>query len=565
MPTRMLRLVVLLVTIAPAPRAAQPVNAAAVTGVVRAADGSTVTQGTVALMTSPANVVTAAIDRTGHFRIAPDSPGWQRLFISVPGFAPHRVHVTVPQSRRLALPPITLAEATDFRVRFVTADGEPLAGSGVRRQSIDGDGVAIADPLGQTRERVDEDGSVRIGPLPPGRTLMAFDRAPLAQTRLGDIEVTGAQPVIEGGTIVVAPPSRLEVEIVDERGRPVTGHDVWLEDANRPSPLWFAPAKTNAEGVAGFERLSARRYRVWTRMADRCNNRELSIARVVSPGAGTRARTRLQIGGRASIRITSAAGPLIGKAVAASPDAPGEVPWRPLYSTGATRRPVMADTPPPSCTGATDGEGRVTFAPFPPGPTHVRVQLFNSSYIARVSVPGDGREIGVTVPDGLIAARVIDRATRQGLAAAQVTWVGGGTRVEATATANGDVLLEAARPGGGTMTISARGYQTLEGAFDETPETPQEVALVRLPSEVLQVRVVSADGESMAGAVVELVPSRPGDAAEFVAANSKGIATFTEVAPGAVQLNAYAEGFADASVRVADDARTAIVITLTRR
>ena len=225
-------------------------------------------------------------------------------------------------------------------------------------------------------------------------------------------------------------------------------------------------------------------------------------------------------------------------------------------------RPQIAS---PSCAGATDGDGRVTLASFPPGPAHVRVRLFNSAYIARVTVPNDGRDLTVVVPEGLIPARVIDRVTRQGIGSAQVTWVGGGSRVEATATANGDVLLEAARPGGGTMTISARGYQTLEGAFEETPETVQEVSLVRVPSEMLQVRVAAAEGESIAGAVVELVASRPGDVAEFVAADSKGIARFVDVPPGALELTAYAEGFAGARVRVADEARAAIVITLTRR
>jgi hypothetical protein len=539
---------------------AQPADAPAISGDVRGPDGSAVTQGTVALKTSPGNLVTGTIDTTGHFRVAPDSPGRQRMFISVPGYAPHRVTVTVPPSRRIALPPIALHEATYFRARFVTSDGEPLAAGGLRRQSLDGDGLSIPDPLGHVRERMDEDGSVRIGPLPLGRTLLAFDRPGFAQTRLRDIDVNGTQPVIEGGTIVIAPPSRVEVEIVDGRGRLVPRHDVSIEDAIQPSPLSFPSVKTNDEGLAVFDRLSARRYRVWTR-TERCNNQELSIARVVSPGAG---RARLQIGGRAAIQVTSALGPLIGRPVGASPDSPGQSPWQARFTSFATPmpRPPIAS---PSCAGATDGDGHVTLASFPPGPAQVRVRLFNSAYIARVTIPNDGREVAVVVPQGLIPARVIDRVTRQGIASAQVTWIGGGSRVEATATANGDVLLEAAHPGGGTMTISARGYQTLEGAFEETPETLQEVSLLRVPSELLQVRVVSAEGESIAGAVVELVASRPGDAAEFVAADSKGIARFVDVPPGALELAAYAEGFAGASVRVADEARAAIVITLTRR
>lgn len=205
----------------------------------------------------------------------------------------------------------------------------------------------------------------------------------------------------------------------------------------------------------------------------------------------------------------------------------------------------------------------------------MHVQLFNSAYVARVSVPesgvpesgvpDSGREITVMVPDGLIPVRVTDRVSREPIASAQVTWVAGGARVEASATAGGDVLLEAAGAGGGTLTVSARGYQTLEGAFEETPETLQEVSLNRLPSGVMQVRVVSDEGKPLASAIVELVPRHPGEAAEFVATDGKGIARFIDVSPGAVQLNASAEGFAAASVRVPDKARATVVITLTRR
>lgn len=356
---------VFLLSIAPILRAAQPADTPAVSGDVVASDGSAVTQGTVALMTSPGSIVTGTIDRTGHFRVAPDGPGRQRLFISVPGYAPQHVIVTVPQSRRIALPAITIRDATYFRARFVTADGEPLAAGGVRHRSIDNDGLPVLDPLGHVRERIEEDGSVRIGPLPPGRTLLAFDRPAFAPTRLPDLDVTGTQPVIEGGTIVIAPPSRLDVEIVDARGRPVPRHDVWIEDAMQPSPLPFTAVKTNDEGVAVFERLSARRYRVWTR-TERCNNQELSMARVVSPGAGGRARTRLQIGGRAAIRVASALGPLIGRLVGVSPDSTGQPPSQARLTPFATPTPRIPIAS-PSCSGATDGDGRVAFASFPPG------------------------------------------------------------------------------------------------------------------------------------------------------------------------------------------------------
>ena len=215
MSLRTLSAVVVLLSIAPAPRAAQLAAARepGITGQVLTPDGSPVTQGNVLLMTSATGRVTAGIDRTGHFRIVPDGTGWQRLFISVPGFAPHRIDVTVPPSRIMTLPEITLLEATYFRARFVTPEGEQVAAGGLRRRSIDADGMSILDPLNHVREQAELDGSITIGPLPPGRTQLVFDRPAFAQTRLRDLNVNGKQPVMEGGTITIERGAQLHVDI----------------------------------------------------------------------------------------------------------------------------------------------------------------------------------------------------------------------------------------------------------------------------------------------------------------------------------------------------------------
>lgn len=564
LPLRILSCVLLLLAIVPAFRAAERQSAVEVgiTGQVTAPDGSPVTQGSVALMISPTNRVNAAIDRTGHFRILPDTAGWQRLFISVPGYAPYRANVTVPSSRTMALPAITLLEPTYFHARFVTADGEPLAAGGLRHQSLDIDGAPILDPLGHVREQEEADGSITIGPLPPGRTMMAFNRPPFAQTRLRDINVTGTKQVIEGGTIPIGPGAQLHVDILDGGGRPVPRHDVWLEDSVQPSPLSFMAVKTNEQGRAVFERLGSGRYRVWTRTAERCGGQELTIARLVSAGGSGAAQTRLVIGGRAMFRITSTLGTVAGRAVFASPDAPPQSPWQARLLTSMPPGAFVPTISPPRCRGVTDADGRVVLTPFPPGPAQLRVNLFNSSYIVRVNVP-DRREMPIAVPDGLIPVRVTNRINQQPLQA-QVTWVGGGATVEATATANGDALLEAVGSTGGTLTISAREYQTLEGKFDQTPETQQEVALVPLPSARLTVRVISSDGEAIARAVVELLARGPADASEFVVADAKGMAAFAGVPPGPLQLRAHADGFAPATLRITEEGRASIVISLAR-
>ena len=78
------------------------------------------------------------------------------------------------------------------------------------------------------------------------------------------------------------------------------------------------------------------------------------------------------------------------------------------------------------------------------------------------------------------------------------------------------------------------------------------------------VRVVSSGGDAIAGAIVELLPRGAGDVAEFVAADAKGIAFFLDVPAGPLQFGAHADGFVSSTVRVAEDGRLAIVVTLTR-
>jgi hypothetical protein len=542
-----------------------PAREVGVTGRVLAPDGSTIAHGTVMLMTSATNHVSATIDRTGQFRIVPDSSGWQRLFISVPGLAPHRLHVTVPPSRIIALPDITLNPATYFRARFVTTEGEPLGAAGLRRRSFDGDGATMPDPLDHAREQIDPDGTITIGPLAPGRWLLAFDRAPLAQTRLRDVDVTGTRPIIDGGVITIDPGTVLHVDVVDGEGKPVPRHQVWLEDAIQPSPLSFPPLRTDEQGHVVFDRLASGRYRVWTRTPERCGNQELAVSRLVSASGRGEALTKLVVGGRARIRITSPLGPVAGRAVVLSPDSPPEPPWQIRFADFATRpgRTMMPTPSRAACRAATDAAGRVTMAPFPPGPSQLRVVLFNSTYITRVNVPEGDREMAIAVPDGLVPVRAIDQISRQPVGGAQVAWVGGGGRVEAMATPNGDALLEAVGMTGGTLTISARGYQPLEGGFDDTPGTMQEVALAPVAASRLTMRVVDRDGAAIAGAVVGLLARDPRNATEFVAADVKGIASFADVPPGNLQFTAHAKGFAPAALRVAEDRRVSIILTLT--
>ena len=372
-----LPLALILISCAAGLRAAQRAAAdePAITAEVLSPTGSPVTGGSVALMSSAlSNRIVATIDRNGHFRIVPESQSAQRLFIAVPGFAPYRAIVSLPPSRRITLPPITLTEATYVRVRFVTVDGDPLEPGGLRRISLDRDGVPIADPLNHTRREVSSDGTVTIGPLPPGRMMWGFDLEPLAPTRLPDITVGATGQVIDRGTIAIQPSTQLHVDILDGKGQPVPQHQVSLDDPIQPSPLSYRPVRTNAKGRATFSRLGRGRYRVSAGTVDRCNGTQfLTVSRLVSAGGGDGPVPRMAIGGSAALRITTPLGALLARQVRLSPDAPNAPSLRPRFLDASGRQIPIDPVAPPSCAGVTDADGRVTLAPFPPGPAQLRV------------------------------------------------------------------------------------------------------------------------------------------------------------------------------------------------
>ena len=81
---------------------------------------------------------------------------------------------------------------------------------------------------------------------------------------------------------------------------------------------------------------------------------------------------------------------------------------------------------------------------------------------------------------------------------------------------------------------------------------------------MVAVRVISSDGDAIPAAVVELLARGAGDVAEFVAVDAKGIATFLDVPEGPLQFGAHADGFTSSTVRVSEDARVSIVISLKR-
>jgi protocatechuate 3,4-dioxygenase beta subunit len=522
----------------------------AVTGYVLAPEGTPVSGGTVVTRPDIGSTM-ASIDRTGRFRLVVSRSGLHQILVNVPGLAPYRIAVTVPASRSLRLPVIRLVPAAYFRVRVVSAAGEPITALQLRWRLFDLSGNPISGGLGdRISESVDNDAIV-IGPLPRGITTLAADNPSFAQTRLPDLSFDGAAKVVDGGTIVIQQPGAvLHVDVLDGAGAPVPEHWVYLEDTLPRSPLVFRPVRTNQQGRVSFDRLAAGRYRLRTVAVGRCGNQLLATARVVAlSGSGT-SETRLVVGGRATFRIVSPFGPVRGMLISAEPDVP------PVQSPFGLRSTSFG------CRGTTDLDGRVTLTNFPPGPAHVEAHMANSTYVRRVEV-SDGREVAIVVPEGFLPVRVVNALTNQPVAGAAIMWTGSEARVEATATATGEALLEAVGTAGGTLAVSARGYQSAEEQQATPPGNPHDIALMPVaPPRILLSRVISTSGEPLANAVVELISANPAAIPRVSVTGAKGVVAFSDVPSGSLQLIASADGFVTSTMRVGEDWAGEIALTL---
>jgi protocatechuate 3,4-dioxygenase beta subunit len=539
-----------------------PADITGVTGSVLGPDGVPVDGGSVLIGAEGLRHI-ALIDRAGRFHFSSPVTGPLNVWVEVPSFAPYRLIVIVPPSRTVKLPPIHLAPATYFRARFVTAAGEPITAPRLRRLSVDLSGAPILLP-GVGAERLDAEGAIMIGPLPTGFTMLALDHQPYAITRLPDLEVTGTEAVLDGGTIVVQQGAVLHVDVTESSGGAVVDHEVILEDAAAGfSALPLRRGHTDQQGRVLFDRLGAGRYRLRTTTAGRCGPVPLSVVRLVSvPGSG-QLRTQLVVSGSATFKLRSPLGDVAGAPIAASPSA-GEV------APPAWRRPVLGLPPPmplplnreTPCRGRTAADGRATLETFPPGPARLNVHFHNSTYSRAVTVPDAKREIVVDIPEGLLSVRVTDASSGKPVGGAAISWTASGARVEARTTATGDALLESVANSPGVLGVEAQGYQPLETKVAEPLGELRELAIRPAPPPRLNARVVSESGAPLPGAVVELSSANAMQPRVVAVADAKGEVTFAPVPSGGFRLTASADGHVSAGQPVANDHRDGIVLRL---
>jgi len=200
-----------------------------VTGYVLAPDATPVSAGTVIAQSGFARSL-AQIDDAGRFRVFPRTGGVHEFLINVPGFAPYRVSVTVPESRTLTLPVIHLDAGSYFRVRLVTPEGEPIIAPQLRHRLWDTTSKPMFDGVDRPPV-VGSDGAVTIGPLPHGIVTTAVDMPFFAQTRLPDVTIAESGKTLDAGTVAIQHPgATLRVDVVDGNGAPMANHDVFFVD-----------------------------------------------------------------------------------------------------------------------------------------------------------------------------------------------------------------------------------------------------------------------------------------------------------------------------------------------
>ena len=542
----------------------RPGDEVGLTGSVLAPDGTPASRGSVTLQARGTRPVTTPLDEGGRFRLVPESPGVYELAAAAPPHAVYRLKITVPRSRTLQLRPLQLSPATHLRIRLTGASGETIIAPRFRRLLLDRSSIFIPPWAEVVEGQPEEDGSFTLGPFERGTSALALDHPAFAQTRLPDVRVTGNDALIDGGdVVVVGRGSQLHVDVVDGTGAALSGHEVFLDDVREPSPIVIDPARTNGRGRAIFDRVAAGRYRVSTGTAERCNVRTLGIARDVTTSGSGIARVRMVVGGTARFRFASALGSMNGVGVSSTPHVDGvparqRLPSRAPAAVWRGGRSVPLNVP---CGGSTDADGRVAFRPFPPGPADVRVTLPNSTFVKRVDVPTDGREVAIQIPGGFLPVRVTDARTGQPVAGADISWTGGGARVEARSMMTGDAVLESVGLENGRLVVGGPGYEPAALELPEPPGVTLAVALMPVAPAGLRVRVVTSSGEPLANAVVEVSPEDAAQLGHVAVTDTQGNVTFEDAPSGASRVTARAGGFVMAAGRV-PDTRNGIVLRL---
>jgi hypothetical protein len=524
-----------------------PSEPAGLSGYVLSSEERPVAEGSVTARIAGTEVV-VPIDSSGRFHLDTRLSGSYDVDISSPGLTAQSMRIVMPPGSPLVLPPVRLTPAVYARVKLVSPRGDPLpaavAWSSFRVNGTVIDGRAVGPRPNPVREA---DGSTLVGPLPRGVTMMAVDAPHLARMRLRDVRVTGDTPIIDAGTYVVEPGATLRVLVVDRDGKPIQGHDVFLDDGKIMGPFVIPPAKTDTEGVVRFDRLVPGTYRLRTRGLERCPLWYPMVQRLVKVGRGdVHERVILDLVNvtlRFAFRGTAVS---VASVTIKSESSPPVMPsWlRDADPFLAFRFRVFADPGEPACQGDADRSNSFNFVNVPSGDAVVNAMLGSSRWTRKIKVPPHGGEIVVQPSDGIAPLRVIAADDGAPVSGAGVTWQSGGTEVEAASQANGEVLLQAISPGAGRMTVRLPGFRTVARDVAAPPDVLQEIPLERNSTVQWSCRVLDESGKPISGAVVHFLPNDRMEAPIVVTTDANGVARFIEVRLGAARVMVMAPGYA---------------------
>ena len=202
----------------------------------------------------------ATSDERGRFRLTGMDPrSRHRVTFRRAGHAPLRRDVTLPTDGPGQLD-VVLEAGIRAHGLVVDARGEPVSGAELKlgRQESPGDGMMFSFGGEQPEEADAEAESDRAGrfafaDLAPGRYALAARAPGHATATLRGLEVPESASSVDLGKVELAAGVSITGRVVDGRGQPVAGVDVFAltgEDADMPMLRWVLPGREPATTTA---------------------------------------------------------------------------------------------------------------------------------------------------------------------------------------------------------------------------------------------------------------------------------------------------------------------------
>lgn len=496
----------------------------------------------------------ARTSAAGRFRLTTLMPGVaHELKLARKGYAPLDTELPpleagrAPAEQRFVLRRGRLAFG-----RVVSPGDQPVAGARVvLRPAPPGDRIAAmmrmwSSPTSDIEAATDATGRFEIPDLPAGTFDLTARSAGYAPISVPGLEIPAGGGSTDLGTVMLVQGVALEGVVVDPRGRPVEGAQVFVSEATGDIIPRGLPDSTPAAvtGQDGF-------FRVEDRRAGETVNvdvRRSGFAPGAAPGvlAPTEEPVRIVLKPSSAVegRVVDEDGkPVPGSRVSLVPTEPTAMSRGfMMFSANATRSAVSAD------------DGSFRLEDVPPGAVEVRAEAAGkqSGVLSNLEVPSGQDLKGVEIE--LAAAAVVEGRVLAGgrpVPGAEVQIVqpdmGRGTRFfmmpMATTDGDGYYRLDGVAPGTRAVQVEHKSYTKAVRELEVRSGTNSLDVALEKGSEISG-RVVGDDGRPVPSARVLLVEgSRFWDLPSATSA-ADGSFTIEGVADGTYRVKAEKEGYA---------------------